>query len=77
MNLLDPALSQPGFQWNERFARHLLNRAGFGVPPTAIAKLAAMKFPDAVASFVDFEKLPDVGPPIPADLPERMDYQEL
>jgi uncharacterized protein (DUF1800 family) len=77
MNLLDPALSQPSFQWNERLARHLLNRAGFGVPPTAIAKLAAMKFPDAVASFVDFEKLPDVGPPVPADLPERMDYQEL
>ena len=77
MNLLDPAFAQPGFKWNETTARHLLNRAGFGVPPAAIARLAAMKPADAVSAFVDYEKLPDVAEAPPTDLPQRFSYREL
>jgi len=77
MTLLDNAFSQPGFQWNETTARHLLNRAGFGVPPKAVQRLAAMKPQEAVDAFVDFEKLPDVGPAAPADLPSRIDYKAM
>ncbi len=76
MNLLAPVSSDPGFAWNEKTARHLLNRAGFGVPPGAMAKLAAMSPDQAVAAFVDFDRLPDVGPE-PPELPQRVDYKEI
>lgn len=74
MNLLDSVTTDPAFVWNEKTARHLLNRAGFGVPLSAAKNLAAMKPDAAVASFVDYELLPDVGPP-PPKLPERYDYK--
>ncbi|MGI8907060.1 MAG: DUF1800 domain-containing protein [Candidatus Sumerlaeaceae bacterium] len=77
MSLLDPAFSRPEFKWNERTARHLLNRAGFGVPPMAIVRLAAMKPQEAVSAFVDYERLPDVAPAAPSDLPQRFNYREL
>src|SRR6478609_1442661 len=77
MSLLDPAFSQPDFKWNERTARHLLNRAGFGVPGSAVARLTAMKPDAAVSAFVDYEKLPDVAPQPPTDLPQRFSYKEM
>lgn len=76
MNLLDPVTQDPSFRWNEKTARHLLNRAGFGVPPSAIKKLTALTPEAAVASFVDYQNLPDVGPP-PPQLPERLSYKEI
>lgn len=76
MSLLAPITSDPSFQWNEKTARHLLNRAGFGAPVTAIKKLAALPPGTAVASFVDFDNLPDAGPPPPA-LPEKIPGEKV
>jgi uncharacterized protein (DUF1800 family) len=45
--------------WNATAAAHLLNRAGFGGPPADIEKLAAMTHEEAVASLLDYEKIPD------------------
>lgn len=47
--------------WDERAARHLLNRAAFGVPRDRAAELAAMDPQEAVASFVDYESQPESG----------------
>ena len=52
MSMLDSAFDQPGFRWNEVRARHLLNRAGFGVPVSAVKRLASMPPDRAVAAFV-------------------------
>jgi uncharacterized protein (DUF1800 family) len=53
----------PPSKWNYATAAHLLNRAGFGGPPDQIEKLAAMPPAEAVAWFVDYEKIPaDAGP---------------
>ncbi|TAL03603.1 MAG: DUF1800 family protein, partial [Verrucomicrobia bacterium] len=46
-------------KWNYTTAAHLLNRAGFGGPPAEIEKLAKLNPEQAVAHFVDFEKIPD------------------
>lgn len=75
MNLLTSVATDPTFRWNEKAARHLLNRAGFGVPGSAIKKLAAMSPVVAVAAFVDYEQWPDTAPPAPNDLPDREDYR--
>lgn len=77
MALLDPAFTAGRSGWNEKTARHLLNRAGFGIPVESAARLAAMEPAAAVAAFVDYEKLPDVGPVPPADLPERIGLREM
>jgi uncharacterized protein (DUF1800 family) len=45
--------------WNFAHAAHLLNRAGFGGTPAEIERLAALKPEQAIASLVDFEKIPD------------------
>lgn len=45
-------------QWSERHARHLLNRAGFGLPPERVAQLAKMSPASAVDFFVDFTEQP-------------------
>lgn len=76
MGLLDPITSDPSFRWNERYARHLLNRAGFGVPVMTAVKLAKMSPEAAVAAFVDFENLPDLCPP-PPELPERIPQRRI
>lgn len=44
--------------WNSRTARHLLNRAGFGIPRERMDALAAMSPEQAVDSFVDFDSIP-------------------
>jgi uncharacterized protein (DUF1800 family) len=45
--------------WTPRHARHLLNRAGFGIPETEVERLAAMTPQDAVASLVRYTDTPD------------------
>ena len=54
--MLDPL---PTSKWDFTTAAHLLNRAGFGGPPSEIEKLAALGMEAAVDQFVDFEKIPD------------------
>jgi uncharacterized protein (DUF1800 family) len=49
-------------KWDFAAAAHLLNRAGFGGTPDEIEKLAALGHSRAVASLVDFEKIPDSTP---------------
>jgi uncharacterized protein (DUF1800 family) len=49
-------------RWSYASAAHLLNRAGFGGPPEEIQKLADMGMEQAVASLVDYEKIPDSTP---------------
>ena len=55
----------PASKWNYATAAHLLNRAGFGGTPAEIEKLAAMSPAEAVAYFVDYEKIPDTSSPPP------------
>ena len=45
--------------WNYDAAAHLLNRAGFGGTPDEIQALAALTPEAAVASFLDYEEIPD------------------
>ena len=45
--------------WNYETAAHLLNRAGFGGPPEEIARLTDLGHDAAVASLLDYEKIPD------------------
>jgi uncharacterized protein (DUF1800 family) len=45
--------------WSDDRAAHLIDRAGFGAPPSEIAKLAAMTPVEAVASLVDYHAIPD------------------
>ncbi|MGE0433974.1 MAG: DUF1800 family protein [Planctomycetota bacterium] len=47
-------------EWSRSAARHLLNRAGFGVPAKALDHLARVGPEAAVETFVNFEKYPDV-----------------
>ncbi|MEW6159154.1 MAG: DUF1800 domain-containing protein [Verrucomicrobiota bacterium] len=49
----------PASKWNFSTAAHLLNRAGFGGSPEEIEKLAALGLEGAVASLVDYERIPD------------------
>lgn len=66
--------------WNSRTARHLLNRAGFGIPHGRVAELAAMTPEEAVDSFVEYQwtsaRLPEpdfvVRPPSRAEVRERL-----
>lgn len=51
--------SLPPEQWSPRFARHLLNRAGFGVPRSRIEALSALPHAAAVDSLLDFDAGPD------------------
>ena len=45
--------------WNRDKAAHLLERAGFGGTPVDIGRLAAMTPEEAVASLVEYGRLPD------------------
>jgi len=62
LSMLSPL---PASKWNYTTAAHLLNRAGFGGSPADIEKLTAMTPTEAVAYFVDYEKIPDTAPPPP------------
>jgi uncharacterized protein (DUF1800 family) len=62
--------------WTSLQARHLLRRAGFGIPVERVAELAAMGREKAVASFLD----PAVRGETIADpdwLPEAIEFEEL
>jgi uncharacterized protein (DUF1800 family) len=65
------ALAPSTGPWNSRLAAHLLRRAGFGGSPADVARLAAMRMPDAVDALMH---VPEVSalPAAPADLaPDR------
>ena len=49
-------------QWNYETAAHLLNRAGFGGPPSEIGNLAGLKPDQAVAWLLDYEVIPNKTP---------------
>ena len=49
----------PSEKWNHAAAAHLWNRAGFGAAPAEIERLARMSMDEAVAWFVDYEKIPE------------------
>ena len=53
-----PLVSITAAEWNETRARHLLNRAGFGVPAVRAAELARMEPATAVASLLDYASIP-------------------
>jgi len=63
--------------WNEEKAAHLLNRAGFSAHPDDIQRLAAMRPAEAVASLVDYEKIPDhtTNPPWAKPNPDAVKEQ--
>jgi len=46
-------------RWDYDTAAHVLNRAGFGGPPSAIEKLAELNPDDALSSLLDYERVPD------------------
>jgi hypothetical protein len=48
--------------WNYATAAHRLNRAGFGGPPEKIARLTDLGPDAALASLLDYEKIPDPTP---------------
>jgi uncharacterized protein (DUF1800 family) len=49
-------------RWNYELAAHLLNRAGFGGSPDDIQQLADLTHDQAVASLLDYERIPDSTP---------------
>ncbi|MGH2349252.1 MAG: DUF1800 domain-containing protein [bacterium] len=57
---LQPSAANP---WNRTKAAHLLGRAGFGGTPDEIERLAAMPFPAAVDTLLNFESVADVDFP--------------
>src|ERR1051325_126945 len=46
-------------RWDYTTAAHLLNRAGFGGPPSEIERLVDLGLEKAVAGLIDYEKIPD------------------
>ena len=52
----------PNDGWNSETAAHLLNRAGFGGPPEEIVRLTDLGHDNALASLLDYEKIPDPTP---------------
>jgi uncharacterized protein (DUF1800 family) len=46
-------------RWNYEAAAHLVNRAGFGGPPAELERIAALSPQEAVAQFVDYERIAD------------------
>lgn len=45
--------------WNNRYAAHLLERAGFGGAPSEVSRLAAMKPDGAVDYLVNYQRIPN------------------
>jgi uncharacterized protein (DUF1800 family) len=52
----------PSERWSYETAAHLLNRAGFGGPPSEIQKLADLGPDQAISLLLDYEKIPDPTP---------------
>jgi len=73
---LHPDLEPLGHsKWSEQHGRHLLNRAGFGVPERQVPHLASLSAEDAAAEIVFFRSTPDTYAE-PTFLPTREDYRE-
>jgi hypothetical protein len=68
--LLRKFQSTAGNPWNRTKAAHLLGRAGFGGTPDEIERLAALPFPAAVDSLLNFASV------VEADFP-AVDFSEL
>src|SRR5438046_1111805 len=51
-----PSAADP---WDRAKAAHLLGRAGFGGTPDDIARLAGMRFEDAVEELLEYERISD------------------
>ncbi len=72
----------PETKWSFTTA-HLLNRAGFGGPPSEIEKLVQLGPDQAVAYLIDFEKIPDPTPnpewakPDPARVEKFQEFRKL
>ena len=49
-------------KWNYEMAAHLLNRAGFGGPPSQIQPLADLSHDKAISYLLDYETIPDPTP---------------
>jgi len=64
--------------WSPRHARHLLNRAGFGVPDERVATLAAASPRDAVASLLQYRGIPEsfAAPDFLVSQEEYQSYKE-
>jgi hypothetical protein len=75
MDLLAPATSDPHFRWDKTKARHLVERAGFGVPPSAWDRLAAIPLAQAVDTLVNYQRYPDPYPE-PDWLPPPLNQRE-
>jgi hypothetical protein len=71
---LDAALALRPYAgpWNERWAAHLMRRAGFGGAPDEIRALAAMSPSDAVSSFIHFPSTASM--PVPDDVFDPVAY---
>ncbi len=65
------ALGPYGGPWDERFAAHLLRRAGFSGTPDEVVRLAAMSPHDAAESLIHFPDTSSFSPP-----PSVMDYPD-
>jgi len=63
-------------EWGERFARHLLNHAGFGIPHDRVAHLTRVGPTAAVDELVDFEGFP-AGAEVPSFFPAPERYAEM
>ena len=63
-------------QWDERHARHLLNRAGFGLPSERVERLAKMAPEEAVDYLVEFTEQPETVP-APDFLVTPQKYREM
>jgi uncharacterized protein (DUF1800 family) len=72
-HLLEPLASG---DWNAAKARHLLNRAGFGIPRELIGRLAAMTPAEAVAHLVEHDRIGETVRP-PDFLPPPQDPRKL
>ncbi|MCB2153862.1 DUF1800 domain-containing protein [bacterium] len=70
---LDPL---PPSQWDRRKARHLLNRAGFGIPPRVVDSLADQSIDEAIDAFISFEQFEDEFEE-PTDLPDPVTRDEF
>ncbi len=68
----------PAQDWSPRHARHLLNRAGFGVPEDRIAKLAMLTPQEAVAVLLQYRDTPDtlVAPDFLVTFAEYQEFRE-
>jgi len=57
---IDPLKPLNPRQWDEKKAKHLLSRAGFGIPRERLTHLANIGLHKAVDALVDFDSIPPI-----------------